>query len=317
MILGGYMSNNGLDILGLSKPLEKLIDCFSGAVGVLYEPHRTRKKADAEAYRILTTGNAVKQLDFNGEFELDGLKIKVNEQEDPLELKSLISNEVKRLFQERENTYKIADIAYEELKDDTTKVDKDIDKDWSQFFFETGKKIYNEDIQFIFGKILAGEIKEPGSYSKRLIEVLARLSQKEAEIFQKISKVVFRGVDMAFVLSDKELLKECGISLNDILVMEEAGLMNSTALVFHCTKGIEYHNYLISFGENDFNLDVYALTKSGIQLERLIKNDLDLDFLKKVKEKLNIEHFSYATIVSSIRDGNGIDYTLTDGKELE
>ena len=40
------------DLLGLAKPVEKLEEIVSNAIGTLYEPRKVRKLADAEAYRL-------------------------------------------------------------------------------------------------------------------------------------------------------------------------------------------------------------------------------------------------------------------------
>jgi hypothetical protein len=40
------------------KPIQKLIEVMSNAIGTLYKPNAIRKEADAEAYRIKTIGRA-------------------------------------------------------------------------------------------------------------------------------------------------------------------------------------------------------------------------------------------------------------------
>ncbi len=154
------------DLLGLAEPATKLVEIVSGAIGTLYEPRKVRKLANAEAYRIKKITDTAKDTNFNGEIEfLDG-KITINSKTiNNTEIKSLVVNEVKRLFNENENIKKIADFAYNELENEKEKIEDEIDEDWKNNFFDKGRKIYSEDLQFIFGKILAGEIKQPGTYS--------------------------------------------------------------------------------------------------------------------------------------------------------
>ena len=136
------------DILGLAEPATKLIEIVSGAIGTIYEPRKIKKLADAEAYRIQKLTTTAQETNFNGEIEfLDG-KIKINSNNvNDIEIKSLIVNEVKRLFNENENIKRIADFAYNELENDNIELSEDIDEDWKNNFFDKSKKyivrIYN------------------------------------------------------------------------------------------------------------------------------------------------------------------------------
>lgn len=79
---------------------------------------------------------------------------------------------------------------------------------------------FNGEIEFLDGKITINsktinntEIKQPGTYSKRLLGLLSNLSQKEANIFNKIAKYVLRNNDNSFIISDDEILKNFDIKL--------------------------------------------------------------------------------------------------------
>ena len=43
-------------------------------------------------------------------------------------------------------------------------------------------------LQELWGKVLAGEIQQPGSYSLRTLDVLSAMTQKEAELFVEACK---------------------------------------------------------------------------------------------------------------------------------
>ena len=116
------------DLLGLAEPATKLIEIVSGAIGTIYEPRKIKKLADAEAYRIQKLTTTAKETNFNGELEfLDG-KIKISGDDiNGQEIKSLVLNEVKRLFNENENIKRIADFAYTELESDKV---EELAEDW-------------------------------------------------------------------------------------------------------------------------------------------------------------------------------------------
>lgn len=241
-------------------------------------------------------------------------KIKINSNN--LEFKLLVKNEVKRLFNENENIKKIADFAYNELDNDMTDINEEIDEDWKNDFFDKSRKIYNEDLQFIFGKILAGEIKQPGTHSKRLLNTLSTLSQKEAITFNKISKYVFRASKSAFIISKKEILDTFDIKLEDIIILEEAGLINSNPLVISGTNLYQYKDYLINFFDQQPKLDIYFLTNSGKELEKIINQEISTDYLLKIKNLYNINKVSYSIILDKKIKGDQITYSLKNTQEI-
>lgn len=306
------------NLFGLEKPTTKLIEMISGAIGTVYEPRKIKKLADAEAYRIKTLTNAAKEANFNGEIEfLDG-KIKINCNDiSNQEIKSLIVNEVKRLFNENENIKRIADFAYNELENDKNEINEEIDEDWKNNFFDKGRKIYTEDLQFIFGKILAGEIKQPGTYSKRLLGILSNLSQKEATIFTKIAKLSIKANNNSFIISDKKILESFDIKLDEIILLEEAGLINSTILTISGKNSYEYKNYLIDFLDTKPHLHVCLLTKCECELENIVSNEINLEYLSKIKHKYNIPKMTYSCILSKTQNKDHTIYSLSDTKEID
>ena len=305
------------DLLGLAEPATKLIEIVSGAIGTIYEPRKIKKLADAEAYRIQKLTTTAQETNFNGEIEfLDG-KITINSNNvNDIEIKSLIVNEVKRLFNENENIKRRADFAYNELENDNIELSEDIDEDWKNNFFDKSKKIYSEDLQFIFGKILAGEIRQPGTYSKRLLNILSNLSQKEATLFNKISKYVLHDSKNSFIISDSEILSNFDITIEDIIDLEEAGLINSNPLNVSGTNIYQYKGYLINFFEQQPKLRIYCLTNSGSDLEKILNQEISIDYLLEIKKKYNINKMNYSFIVERKINGDQITYSLSTSQEI-
>lgn len=301
------------DLFGLEKPAVKLIEIISNAIGTIYEPRKIKKLADANAYKIKKTVETAKETNFNGEMEFSDGKIKIN---DNSEIKLLLINELKRLTKENENIKRIADFAYQELENDTNTINEEMDEDWKYDFFDKGKKIHSEDLQFIFGKILAGEIKQPGTYSKRLLNILFNLSQKEAELFNKISKYIFNHLKNSFIISDEEILSELNINIADIIELEEAGLINSNPLNVSGCNIYQYKNYLINFLDQQPELRVYCLTKSGKDLEKIINQEISTDYLLKIKKKYNIKKMNYSRILNIKTENNQLSYTLKNTQEI-
>lgn len=90
----------------------------------------------------------------------------------------------------RENTVKKA---VEDLKSDPPKEDikKEIDLDWLEMFSRIAETKSNEDVQIFLSKILAGEIRNPGTFGPRTIQTLSLLDQRTAQLFQSFCNVAF------------------------------------------------------------------------------------------------------------------------------
>ncbi|WP_238923210.1 DUF2806 domain-containing protein [Achromobacter ruhlandii] len=99
-----------------------------------------------------------------------------------------------KIVRERVNVDKIAKIAADELKSAPTKAIQDtpsetaetasISDDWLNAFESEAAKMSSVQMQHLFGKILAGEIRRPSSYSLRTIKLMAQLDNKAASLFR-------------------------------------------------------------------------------------------------------------------------------------
>ncbi len=69
-------------------------------------------------------------------------------------------------------------------------VSQDLDDDWINEFSYRAERASTERMQQLFGRVLAGEIKRPGSFSLFTIDFLCKISQKEASIITSISPFV-------------------------------------------------------------------------------------------------------------------------------
>lgn len=301
------------DLVGLAKPTTKLIEVVSNAIGILYEPKRIRNNADAEAYKIEKIASAAKANSISGIIDLSDGKFQINVGEYDSESVSLmVKNEVKRIVEENNNILKIADISYDYLIDDDNEINNEIDEDWKRTFFDKARKVYSEDLQLIFGKILAGEIKKPGKYSKRVLNVLSNLSQTEALIFEKVSKLVFSDGKNSFIVSDVDILNDYDVTLEDIMILEEAGLINSNPLNVSGTEVYEHNNYLVNIHDKNKKINVYILTKVGEELESILMNDFNISYFNRIKEKYKIEKMEYSKIILKRKSGNSTNYNLNN-----
>ncbi|MBO7459436.1 MAG: DUF2806 domain-containing protein, partial [Bacteroidales bacterium] len=193
-----------------------------------------------------------------------------------------------------------------------------IDLDWATRFFDIVQDISDNDMKNLWGQILAGEIKQPKSYSLRTLEVLRNMTKDEAELFQKIAPFVLVQRDY-FIYSSEEVLKKFGITYSDIAKLIEIGLLQSGDFVhksFISSKlennkvGIIYDNLVIIIelmaNASKVSIPVRLLTIPGIEIVKLINVNPNIDYIKEIANRIKKNNIkvSYSKIISIEKNGD-------------
>lgn len=287
-----------VDIINaLNQPTQKLIDAVSGAIGKVYEPRYKKKMTDAEAYEIEKIGKAIRDnCDMPIVYNQDGTL-----QIDTSDYESLIKRTGLRLaFQEvkkQENIESVVDNAYQLLEQEETVSNEPVDNGWIIRFMNSVSDISDEDLQLLWSKILAGEVKKPNTYSLRTLEVLKNMSKSEADLFQKISELITDD----FIINNEHLTKKYGITYSDILKLDDCGLINSDGMIsrtitLHDKKVIlQTDDYVFIYNElgkvdrPQIKLDVFLLTEAGRSISAILgnksENDYFFDLCRHIKSK--------------------------------
>lgn len=101
--------------------------------------------------------------------------------------------------------------------------DESVNTDWTNRFFSIVEDISDKTLQDIWGRILAGEVKQPNSFSLRTLDLLRNVTKEEAELFVKAS---------GFYLEENFICtEEFALTLYETLLLGEAGFINSEELV--------------------------------------------------------------------------------------
>lgn len=197
-----------------------------------------------------------------------------------------------REMRRQQNLEAIAEAAVTHLPEQVSS--SSVDEDWKTRFFNIAEDVSNTDMQDLWGKILAGEVTNPGTYSVRTLETLKNLSKHEAETFQKLRHLSF---DLGHVLkvSSNTHFKEFGLVFNDILKLREAGLladgdMLHLEIIFSDIQPFFVYGFngkgllieMLKDGPTTINLDTLVLTEVGKQLLLLIEPKPNTEYLRKM-----------------------------------
>ncbi len=285
----------------LSAPTVKLLDVVSRGIGRAYDPRYKRRMADASAYEIDTLADAVRRnsdlpilLDCDG-FQLDARNIQELAERAKIRL---ISQEMRKQL----NIEAIVDRAYKELEDDKAVSDDSVDDDWIVRFFNSVEDISNDKMRELWGRILAGEIRRPKSFSLRTLDILRSISKDEAILFERLANISFRQNKQSFIPCDMEILEESGIKYNDLFQLSCAGIISHTPLELELPVGKEaasfMNNYIIgifSALNNDkdikIKVSIFKYTEAGGQVLRILNisekesSEFAIKYLAQLKRK--------------------------------
>ena len=227
LTLPAWMIRNASKAFG--QLCSALIDVPAGAL----ERRSAEKRAESEARIKIIEENAV---------QIAG-QMKV-----PPEYALRAGNKfAEKIIREQINLDKISAIAANELKkeqsDSSTDQsadsgeEKTINDDWLNSFGDEARQKSTEDMQLRFGRILAGEIKKPGSYSIKAVKILGELDQNDAILFKKLCSVcVALETPIGGPLLDARVLslggdarqnalRKYGLSFSQLNILSEHGLI--------------------------------------------------------------------------------------------
>jgi len=219
------------DLTGLGAPITKLIEVISNGIGILYKPRSIRKEADASAYAAKLIGSTETSVEAE-KLKAIGLAQAANKivlaDADSDILDRAKARIVYRELQRQTNIEAIAEAAIKELPDHVS-TDK-VDEDWRTRFFDIAENISNSDMQLLWGKVLAGEVAKPGSYSLRALDVLRNLTEHEAHLFQLVRGMAFSN-QYIFKINNLISFDKYGLTYTGLLELRNAGIIQEGDLL--------------------------------------------------------------------------------------
>jgi hypothetical protein len=159
---------------------------------------------------------------------------------DPELVERAIDHFTSKLLRGQENREAVVRGALDELKNDPpTASNGVIDDDWLDIFSRYAERRSDPEMRAYLGRVLAGEIRRPKSFSPATIEVLAKLSTETAALFLRFCNVSleieldegrmvfliaapFDGIAMS---PGHNSLEAIGLAYPDLCELQDAGLV--------------------------------------------------------------------------------------------
>ena len=301
--------------LEISKGIEKLYRCVSNGLGDILIPQDVR----------YILGNQIKQLDIsqNGNTQKT-IDIASTDSNSIEEIHQLYDHTCTRMIwqemKKQKNIESVVEKTKTLLEKENNISEEKVDEDWINRFFNSVQDISNEKMQTLWSKILAGEIKAPSSFSLRFLDAMTKVSQDEAQLFEKYSLHMIHIDSRIAIIRNDEFDKNHCISYDDILMLQECNLIDANPLLsinFYANDQdkalgvIHYHGQCITIEttkEKTISLPVYQLTRLGKELFQIANVKYDTNYLHDIAQYIAKSNKDKTVLLykSSILVGNNM-----------
>ena len=309
--------------------LEKLIDYLASGVGAIAGPILAPWKASREGKaRLISAQTEAEKRLIEVESEAQSLPLIAKAQSEArkylvlpnagihgmLEIdRENITQKIE--FQERKrlvNVRSVATYAAEELAEKEVQ-DHNPDPDWTARFFDCVQDVSSEEMQMLWGRLLSGEVRSPGSTSLRTLETLRNMSKTDAEMFSDACNFVFFDGLTGFILRGELYQNNFdAIRYDKLLHLQDCGLLmiEQTVCDIESNSTFEYQDLLLKVSRNTngnitLQVPVVTLTMAGTQLYQVVQPIFRMDFLRYFSKFTQSENcqLSGAQIVERLPGG--------------
>ena len=191
------MADLNVNVPGIEKLIDHVASGIGSVAGPMLAPWRAEREAKA---RLIAAQGTAEELAVLAQSETKALQMiaearkQISESLEHVNLTAVGEAKIDGMvaqrveFQEakrQSNIGRVVALAANELGDETVE-DRPPDHDWTARFFSDVQDVTNEDMQFLWARVLAGQVKRPGSTSLRTLSVLRNLDQSNAQLFVKL-----------------------------------------------------------------------------------------------------------------------------------
>ena len=287
------------DLAGFSEPAKKLLEMIQAAFGAAYKPRSIKSEADARAYERLAIAKADAEAERIKKFAEANTILGLAHQLDDGSGELINRAKVRLAQREIEGQKNVESIIDKSILALPSSVSPEpVNPDWRRKFFIEAENICAEDLQELWGRVLAGELARPGTFSLRTLEALKHISQDEAEGFRVLCSLAMEYGWVAIPGHDlNSALTDFGIDYNRILALRDAGLLlagDNLAKFFKappdCDPG-KHKVFLINNGIlielsgpilAHFSAPALIFSRAGSELQQLMSRSPNDSYLQRI-----------------------------------
>jgi Protein of unknown function (DUF2806) len=216
-----------------------------------------------------------------------------------------------------------------ELKRETSFPEARPEKDWVARYIESASQVTDQSMQEFWGRLLAGEIMKPGTFSLRTLHVVSNLSQFDAKLFEAFAKHVARWKWLGFVpiVQNSEFLRARGIGAGMLRLLADSGLAAETPvdLILMAVESedgafVYGNNRMVFVRQKSRRVTVpqrcWTLTTAGLQLLELIEREAEpenMQFIVDIFRRFGLEPEVGSYILKD--EGKNMEFTSDNERD--
>lgn len=303
-----------------AKESAKVLTKLQEIIEKCFNPHWTKKQNDVD---IEADEKRIKLIRDNQDMEITYVNGQMSaRQRTPEELAQRAEQRMlAESVRQEKNLENVIEIASADLLSGNEVVDENVDDDWITRLFNIAKDVSSTEMQYVWGKILAGEIKRPGSFSLRTLDTIRNLSQREAMVFQKMLPLIIEGGGDYFITSKSSIYTEYDVTYDDIMLLDECGLIVSDGMISSTitisTDSIIMHNKNLALlaenvkHEKSFTFGLHSLTNAGKELLHILNYEPNDMFFIRFSKWFSEENNHTKLAIQQIKSINGTKIQTT------
>jgi len=181
------------------------------------------------------------------------------------------------------------------------------DEDWLNAFGARAELASSERLRTLWAKVLAGEMREPGSFSLGTLRCISELDPKVAAAFEALAPYAMRRV-IPWIGS------VTATPFRDVLAMDHAGLLTASDLECHVTLDADGDGHFAGRGSTlviegapgaRVAFPIKAVSQFGDELLSVIGVPTSLDTLRGVAARLSKARLTRVSAVGQGLDADG------------
>lgn len=176
-----------------------------------------------------------------------------------------------------------------------------LDADWLAKWRTGAQDVSLDEMQRLWGKLLAGEVAKPGTYSLHSVDFLARMSPSDANLLARLAPFA---TEAGIIRLEQEFFARHGLQFVDFLFLDDLGLINGTvgagslnatlAQIHHNGRALSTlpcgkHVLIFDMGATSdappkTMFDVFSITRVGREILTLAQIPANLEYVQQIAE---------------------------------
>ena len=280
----GWLANVNLPQLLLGpagKALSRLLGALAEILGAKLEAYVQGIRDNKEAKTIVSKKIA----------EAAGITAAA----DATIIENAMTNLVPKQYREATNKLGVLQKTIEQLNEEPPPADaQEVDDDWLNVFERYTENASSEKLRDLWARVLAGEIRHPGSFALRTLSFISQLDQRIASIFERTVESVVSGSVLPLDVALE------GAPLDDLLELEDFGLVIGVGGSLRHTVPLSSSGAILRYDHEmailiqgtegaSLQLASVKLTRARQEIYKLLKPSFNIDRAKQTAELIGKE----------------------------